>query len=176
VSAIRAGTPNPIIVQWDYMCWVNLDFPPPRHPASTLDWVERHPLQGTNLIFGTHLYRNAGGGGAGSVHRSKAGRTNLWELADVRQGLELARLPHVVQRLNKPVLVTEIGVYMKGPPDDLSRELAWFDNTLRALDGWNIGYLDWAWRSDQQLEHGALHDGRPNRAGQRFLDALKRAP
>ncbi|HEY5038238.1 MAG TPA: cellulase family glycosylhydrolase, partial [bacterium] len=32
---MRAHTKNPVIVQWDYMCWVNLDYPPPQYSAST---------------------------------------------------------------------------------------------------------------------------------------------
>ncbi len=37
LPAIRAHSDNPVLVQRDYMCWVNLDYPPPEHSASTLE-------------------------------------------------------------------------------------------------------------------------------------------
>jgi len=167
---------NVVIVQWDYMCWVNLDYPPPQSVASTLAWVERHPLKGDNLVYGTHLYRNSDGGGPGSVHRTRPSLVNLWETADVRKGLELALFPHTLRDLEKPVLVTEIGAFVKTQGDDLTHELLWFKNTLAVLNAWNVGYTDWVWRSDEHLDHGALHQDLPNQAGRVFLDALKSSP
>jgi hypothetical protein len=32
----------------------------------------------------------------------------------------------------------------------------------------------WAWQSDEQLDHGMLHRDLPNKAGQLFIDFLKR--
>jgi hypothetical protein len=174
ITAIRAETANPVIVQWEYCCWVNLDFPPPQNGASTLSWIGQFPLTGSNIIYGVHLYRNSGGGGPGMVHRSRGGLVNLWEPADLRKGLELALLPHTIDTLKKPLLVTEIGAFVKYPnPDELPHELLWFKNTLGLLNEWDIGYVDWAWQSDEQLDHGALHRGVPNQAGQIFLDSLK---
>jgi len=177
LPAIHAHAANPVIIQWDYACWVNLDYPPPQGRASTLAWVERHPLKGDNIIYGTHLYRNSGGGGPGAIHRSKNTAVNLWEEEDIRQGLELALFPHTVREIKKPLLVTEIGAYLKYKGQDrsqeLSHELLWFKSTLTTLNGWGIGYVDWAWQSDEHIDHGALHQGRPNQAGQIFLDSLK---
>ena len=177
LAGIREFTRNPVIIQWDYQCWVNLDYPPPQHRASTLAWVERYPLKAENIVYGTHLYRNSGGGGPGGVHRSKNGLVNLWEAGDVRQGLELSGFAHTVRDLQKPLLVTEIGAYMaykgKDREEQLGHELLWFKNTLAALNDWGIGYVGWVWRSDEHLDHGALHQGRPNQAGQAFLDSLR---
>ena len=179
LPAIRSSASNLVIIQWNYQCWVNLDYPPPKNRAATLDWIERYPLKGENLVYGTHLYRNSGGGGPGTVHRTRNGLVNLWERADIRQALELSLFPHTVHDLNKPLLVTEIGAYVKyrGPDRDveLDHELLWFQNTLATLEQWGIGYVDWAWRSDEHLDHGALHQGHPNAAGKVFLDSLKRA-
>ena len=177
LAEIRPIAGNPVIVQWDYQCWVNLDYPPPQGRASSLDWIERHPLKADNVIYGAHLYRNSGGGGPGAVHRTKNGLVNLWEADDVRRGLELCRFLHTVNDLKKPLLVTEIGAYVKYQGQDreeeLRHELLWFKNTLAILNDWGIGYVDWVWRDDQHLDHGALHQGRPNQAGQVFLDSLK---
>src|SRR5664279_5432229 len=79
-----------------------LSYPPPQSRASTLAWVERHPLTGENLVYGTHLNRNSGGGGPGAVHRTQNGLVNLWGIADVRQGLDLALFPRVLRNLQKP--------------------------------------------------------------------------
>ena len=176
LPALRQYTTNLVIVQWDYMCWVNLDYPPPQSGASTLAWVERHPLPQANLLYGTHLYRNSGGGGPGTVHRSNPRLVNLWEPDEIRRGLELAQLPRVVHELKRPLLVTEIGAFMKAQGEDREHELLWFKHTLAILNSWNIGYVDWAWRSDEHLDHGALHQGSPNAAGRIFLEAIKHSP
>jgi aryl-phospho-beta-D-glucosidase BglC (GH1 family) len=173
IAAIRVGAKNPIVVQWDYQCWVNLDYPPPQNPASTLAWIERHPLKGDNILYGTHKYRNSGGGGPGTVHRTQGGLVNLWEMPEVRQGLELDLFSHTLRDLKKPVLVTEIGAYLKNPGDELSHELAWFKNTLAVLNGLGIGYVGWAWQSDEQIDHDMLHQGVPNQGGRVLLDSLK---
>jgi hypothetical protein len=71
------------------------------------------------------------------------------------------------------VLVTEIGAYLKHPGDELNHELAWFKNTLAILNGLGIGYVGWAWQSDEQIDHGMLHQGVPNQGGRVLLDSLK---
>jgi len=177
LTAIRVQTPTPVLIQWDYGCWVNLDFPPPQNAASTLAWIERHALHGSNIVYGTHLYRNSGEGGAGAVHRKKAGLSNLWERSDIEEGLKLALFLHVTQELKKPLLVTEIGAYLKYPGTnrdvEIAHELDWFKHTLAILNQWKIGYLNWAWQADEQLDHGSLHEGQPNAAGKVFLDSLR---
>lgn len=69
--------------------------------------------------------------------------------------------------------MTEIGAYLSNGEEDQEHELEWFKNTLSILNEWGIGYVAWAWRSDQQLGHGMLHEGNPNRAGSLFLESLK---
>ncbi len=169
---IRALTPNPVIVQWDYQCWVNLDYPPPQYSASTLDWITKHPLTDSNVVYGTHLYRNSGNGGPGMPHRSGPPLVNLWEKADLQQAFTLALLPHVSNDLKKPLLVTEIGAYLANGEDDKAHELAWFKNALSLLNEWGIGYVGWGWASDAQIHHGMLHEGKPNEAGKVMLNSL----
>jgi aryl-phospho-beta-D-glucosidase BglC (GH1 family) len=176
ITAIRLRTSNPVIVQWDYQCWVNLDYPPPHYRASTLTWIARHPLKGDNIVYGTHLYRNSGGGGPGMAHRSQNGQVNLWETADIRKALELARFPSVAGVLPKPLLVTEFGAYVKSQGTELDHELLWFKNTLDILNSWSVGYVGWSWGADEQLDHGMLHQGAPNKAGRIFVEAIKIAP
>jgi len=172
VPVVRARSDNLVIVQWDYMCWVNLDYPPPQYEASTLGWIERHSPSGEGLVFGTHFYRNSGGGGSGSVHRTEGGLVNLWERADIEAGLEAALFREALDDWDVPLLVTEIGAYLSGDDQDQSQEVQWLDNALSVLNEWNVGYVGWAWRSDEQLDHGMLHDGEPNAAGEAFLASL----
>ncbi|AWN74939.1 TPA: glycoside hydrolase family 5 protein [Legionella anisa] len=173
LPVLRHRTSNPVIVQWNYDCWVNLDYPPPSHPASTLEWIEKHPLKDNNLIYGAHLYRNSGGGLSGLAHRGVSSIVNLWEREDILQALQWALFPKVLKTDRKPILVTEIGAYLSNGEEDQEHELEWFKNTLSILNEWGIGYVAWAWRSDQQLGHGMLHEGNPNRAGSLFLESLK---
>lgn len=172
LPVLRAHTNNPVIVQWDYMCWVNLDYPPPQYDASTLQWMEQHPLDDPNVAYGTHLYRNSGAGGPGMPHRSQGGLENLWERSDIEQGLSYAELPRAVGEWNHPLVVTELGAYLSNGGEDREQEVAWLSNTLDVLNSWSIGYVGWAWRSDEQLDHGMLHQGEPNDAGETFLAAL----
>ncbi len=172
LPAMRKHTRNPVIVQWDYMVWVNLDYPPPGHAASTLDWIARHPLDDPNVVYGTHLYRNSGGGGAGSVHRSRGGLVNLWERKNVEAALALAGFPEVLEKLNKPLLVTEIGAWRKGDEEDQAREIQWLKNTLSALNQRGVGYVGWAWQSDRQLGHGMLGENGPNPGGKALWESL----
>jgi len=176
LPVLRTHTQNPVIVQWDYMCWVNLDYPPPQYSASTLAWIEKYPLKDSNIVYGTHLYRNSGNGGPGSAHRTTGGLVNLWEKADVDKALTFVLLPDSINRLQKPLLVTEIGAFLTHGGDDKDREIHFFKNSLSFLNQWGIGYVGWAWGSDQQLGHGMLHDGEPNEAGKIFLDSLKAKP
>ncbi len=169
---MRLVTKNPVIVQWDYMCWVNLDYPPPGHPASTLDWIERHPLKDSNLVYGTHLYRNSGNGGPGTAHRSGPPLVNLWQRDDMEKALKMALAPWLSGERPKPLLVTEIGAFLSKGGEDKEDELAFLKNTLGLLNQWNIGYVGWGWASDAQIDHGMLHDGKPNEAGKTFLDSL----
>ena len=172
LPVVRAHTDNPVVVQWDYMCWVNLDYPPPQYEASTLEWIRQHPLDDPNLVYGTHLYRNSGAGGPGMPHRTEGGLENLWERTDIEQGLNYAEFPRAVGEWNQPLVVTELGAYLSNGGEDREHEVAWLGNTLSVLNSWNIGTVGWAWRSDEQLDHGMLHQGEPNDAGETFLAAL----
>jgi hypothetical protein len=171
LPVIRSRSANPVIVQWDYMAWVNLDHPPPAHGASTLDWTSRHPLGDRNVVYGTHLYRNSGGGGPGSVHRGAASREDCWRREDLEKGLRLMGFDGV----ERPLLVTEIGAFRKVGPQDRQRELDWLANMLSLLDERGIGYMGWAWASDEQIDHGMLHGGEPNEAGRVLIRAVQRA-
>ncbi len=179
LPSLRKATRIPILVQWDRTCWVNLDYPPYKYRAATLDWVARHTLFDRNLIYGTHLYRNSGGGEPGMAHRSLNGPVNLWASNDLAKALSLMRFPGSQGGLLAPLVVTEIGADLKAAGEDRVHELLWFKNCLDQLNGLGVGYVGWAWQDDRQLDHGLLHEGQPNVAGKILLDSLrpsKKAP
>jgi hypothetical protein len=105
-------------------------------------------------------------------HRTDGGLLNLWERADIEQGLLLAGFARVLGEHELPLIVPEIGAFLANGGDDREREVEWLSNTLGVLGSWNVGYVGWAWRSDEQLDHGMLHEGVPNEAGEALLEAL----
>jgi len=178
IDAIRAVSDGIIVVQWDYGCWANLDYPPPKNPASTMDWVEKHPLKGENILYSTHLYRTSGGGGGGMVHRTEGGMVSCWKRDDIVKALELTGVHRVA--LEKPLIVGELGANVRFKGEESHRELEWFGNLLSILNDWQVGYCGWAWDPEKHLMHGMLKDGNffggPNEAGKVFLRAVARRP
>lgn len=170
LPVIRAHSANLVIVQWDYMAWVNLDFPPPGIGASSLGWIAAHPLDDPHVVYSTHLYRNSGAGGGGSVHRGAGEKTNPWEGPDLEEGLRLMGF----DSLQRPLLVTEIGAYLRGGAEDRGREVEWLRNVLALLDARDIGWMGWGWASEEQIDHGMLYKGQPNDAGQVLIERMKR--
>jgi aryl-phospho-beta-D-glucosidase BglC (GH1 family) len=172
IEAIRQECDNPILVQWDYGCWVDLDYPPPKNPASTLDWTAKFPLRGENLVYSTHLYRNSGGGGT----FARKQRLPCWSREDLRRALTLAGLEGAAKEGDRPLIVGEVGAHMKQQGEELQRELEWLRNVLEALNEWGIGYAAWAWDSQEHVEHGLLRPGNaipaPNEAGEIIRRAL----
>jgi hypothetical protein len=82
-------------------------------------------------------------------------------------------IPQVAGQDRKPLLVTEVGAFLKNGGEDKAHELEFLRNTLSLLKEWNIGYVGWGWASDEQISHGMLHDGEPNEAGKILLDSLR---
>lgn len=169
LPVIRERSPNPVVVQWDSMAWVNLDFPPPMHRASTLSWMAEDPLDDPNVIYGTHLYRNSGGGGGGSVHRGDSPPVRCHKREDLARGLQLMGF----DTLEKPLIVTEIGAFLKNGGEDRNLEIQWLKDMLSLLNERGIGYLGWGWASQDQIDHGMLKDGRPNEAGEALIEATR---
>ena len=168
LPVLRKHTANPVIVQWDFMAWVNLDYPPPAHGASTLSWIAEHSLGDPQVVYGTHLYRNSGGGGGGSVHRGVNPPMNCGARDDLALGLRLMGF----DSLEKPLIVTEIGAYLKNGGEDREREVRWLKEMLSLLNERGIGYVGWGWASEDQIHHGMLKDGKPNEAGEVLIKAI----
>lgn len=182
IDSIRVtGANQIIIVQWDYGAWVNLDYPPPSPPepspegtASTLDWVLLYPLNDplSNIVYSTHNYR-------GDFHRSVSDPIrNSYTYDDIKLGLQYAWIDYVLNTLNKPVLVGEIGANMWQTGEELERELAYFNNSLTIYNEWNMSYLAWVWTIPAHMRHGLLQSDQPwcpppNEVGQILIARIR---
>ncbi len=177
VDAIRStGATQPIVIQWDYGIWCNLNFPPPRNAGATMDWVEKNPFHDPlgNLVYSFHIYRYHG-----SFHYSLPERKNVWEYGDIRKGLELCLVDNVLRKLNKPVICGEIGANMWCRGEELKRELACLENSLKIFGELGIGYVVWVWTSPAHMNCGVLQNAMwvpgPNEAGRTLIEAARRS-
>ena len=179
IDTIRGvGANQIIIVQWDYGAWVNLDYPPPdphnpdEYPCSTLSWVEDYPLTDPtgNIAYSFHNYR-------GQIHRQNGARVDSYTYADMKLGFETCLVDYVLNTLNKPVIVGEVGADMWKTGDELTNELAYFNNTLTIFNEWNMSYVAWVWTIPAHMRWGLLqNEGAwlppPNEAGEALINAI----
>lgn len=137
INAIReAGATNLIVVQWGYGIWANLSY----GGGGFMDWVEDYPLNDLlgNIVYSTHLYR-------GEIHYTEPTRINCWEYDDLKRGLQQGLVDYVLNTLNKPVIMGEIGPNMWQTGDELTRELAFYNNSLTIFNEWEMGYAGFWW-------------------------------
>ncbi|MEM7818743.1 MAG: cellulase family glycosylhydrolase [Candidatus Aenigmatarchaeota archaeon] len=168
INAIRStGATQPIIIQWGYGIWVNLDYY--TSPHGDLQWVENYTFNDplNNLIYSTHIYRDGG-----FCHRSSSvpsSERNRWQYDEIKLCLNYTLVDYVVNKLNKPLFIGEIGANMWYSGVDLERELAYLNNTLSIMNDWGIGYTVWVWTVPAHMRHGILENGiwipPPNDAG-----------
>lgn len=162
IDAIRStGATNLIVVQWDWGIWMNLDY----GNGGTMSWVEDFPLTDPegNIVYSTHLYR-------GEIH-SDAGAS--WEYDDLVLGFQYCLVDYVLNTLNKPIIFGEIGANLWWTGQELTRELAFYENALTIFNEWEMGYAAFWWWPGAQWAH--LVDGanfQPNVAGEILRSAL----
>ncbi|MHA1267703.1 MAG: glycoside hydrolase family 5 protein [Candidatus Helarchaeota archaeon] len=181
IDAVRAtGAEQLLIVQWGYGIWINLAFPPPPPPepsptasSGTMDWVLLFPLNDPlgNIVYSFHNYR-------GDFHRTVPERVNVWEYDDIKQALQHAWVDYVLNTLDKPVLVGEIGANMWASGEGLDQELAYFNNSLTIYNEWNMSYVAWVWTVPAHMQHGLLQNGAPwlpppNAAGEILVSKMR---
>jgi len=171
INAIRGvGADQIIIVQWDYGVWANLEYP--FSTKSTMEWVEDFPLTDItgNIVYSTHNYR-------GQIHRDNGERVDSYTYADMKLGFETCLVDYVLDTLEKPVLVGEIGADMWETGEDLTEELAYFNNTLTLFNELNMSYVAWVWTIPAHMRWGLLqNEGSwlppPNEAGEALINAI----
>lgn len=155
VDAIRAiPDDNIIIVQWGY--------------AWSLDWVDSNQF-GENIIYSTHLYD-------GTITWDAGGYTPVsdswWIYDSIKTRLTELNYTHVLNDLNLPVWIGEIGCWNAHDPTSEQRQF--FENALKILNEWEIGYAVWEWFVCPGRPYGVLTTPipTPNTAGQILIDAI----
>jgi hypothetical protein len=152
INAIRAtGATQLVIFQWNYNCWVNLDYP---SSADTMEWVWQANLNDPlgNLVYSTHIYRTYG-----AFHHSVPTYSLAWTEADIQQAFQYFRFPDVITQY--PLIIGEIGANVDYNGDELTHELSAFDTCLTLFDQMGIHYTPFWWRNIGSLR---LHGGPPN--------------
>ena len=175
INAIRAtGADQLIIIQWGYGIWVNMDWP--EASKASMDWVEDYPLNDplNNIVYSFHNYR-------GDFHRTTPTRVNVWEYDDIKSALQACMVDYVLNTLNKPVLCGEIGANMWETGEALTRELAYFSNSLTIYNEWDLSYIAWIWTIPAHMKHGLLQNGYvwlppPTASGDVLIEAIGVAP
>jgi len=172
INAIRGtGATQLIIFQWRMGCWVNLNFPPPNNPGSTLDWIFETNLTDPlgNLVYSTHIYRCYG-----AFHHSLPERWNAWEYDEIKKAFQYMMFDNVTAKC--PLLIGEIGADLAYTGEELQRELIAFNNTLFIFNEWGIHYTAFWWRNIgifRLLEYGEPWVPPPTASGQILINALK---
>lgn len=117
-----------------------------------LQWVEEYPLTDpiNNVIYGFHWYR-------GAVLKTESGTTvRCWEYDELKNGMEICFVRYVLENLSKPLLVGEVGANLWWTEEELERELAFFNNTLRIFEEWGISYAAFTWTVPEHNRYGLL--------------------
>ena len=162
IDAIRSvGSEQIIVIQWDYGIYANLQY----NNGATMRWVWEHPLNDPlgNLVYSTHIYR-------GDCQRETYPNWILaWTYDEMVEAFQICKLDYVMNTLNKPVLMGEIGPDYH--PD--GHGLEWYNNSLAVLNDLEMGYACFWWFPQGSWAH--LTGGsnyQPNEAGQILMDAI----
>ncbi|MEM2424389.1 MAG: cellulase family glycosylhydrolase [Candidatus Bathyarchaeia archaeon] len=176
INAIRAtGASNIIVASWCWGIWANLNYPwelppgPVRDPAATLDWVMIFNLSDPldNILYDTHLYR-------GDIIRSKPEWVDCWTYDDIKLGLQYCWVEYVLYNITKPLLLGEVGPNMWASGEELERELAFYNNTLKLCKEYEMSFCGfWWWPTGKYAHLTNQPNYQPNRAGEILIKSLQ---
>jgi len=135
IKGIRNVTDDIIIVQWNWDVWVRYG---ETAAVQTLGWINDPRIQGTNILYSTHMYSDARG-----YVRENGTDTYLYEYEDVKQAFLDELVYTAVTEWNKSLYVGEYG---PGFPVFQPNELIASENGLKILNEWGINYnVMWWW-------------------------------
>jgi len=139
IRAVRGVADNIIIIQWDWDVWYREG---QYEGVCTLDWVNDPRIQGQNVLFSTHMYRDAKG-----FYLYEDGTEDIfYTYEDVGKAFVAEKVQECVETWNKPLYVGEYGPSRTGTEALEPHELESCDNGLSLLDGWGISYnVMWWW-------------------------------
>lgn len=175
VDAIRAtGSKNLIVLHW-YLG--NVPYVTGFSQGGGLDWVEDCPVTDTegNLVYSMHCYRTY----------YNPTWYDGWDYDYTYAAMENMLVDYVVDTLEKPVILGEMGVNMwendvtVNPESGLTnrgQELAWAANVLDVCNQWGVHYAVWSWEVIDQWYILSQTDGPmippPSTWGQVLVDAV----
>jgi hypothetical protein len=162
VNAIRSTrSTNIIVVHWGYCLWVNMEGQGAPGTYAGLDWVQQHPLNDSagNILYSTHIYRD-------NLQKDYP-TLNAYSYEDLKACFHITKVDYVINTLTKPLWIGEVGPNQW--QTDLENEYSFYNNTLRIMNEWYVGYCAWWWwvtgTAWGHIE-GGLPNYTPNRAGQ----------
>jgi len=149
ITEIRQYSDCLIIVQWGYGIGVNLSTG--NTGGEDLTWIEEHPLTDStgNLVYSIHAYR-------GDFRITMPEWIDCYEYDDLVEGYTATSVYHVIEDLNKCVIVGEIGANMWWTGEELEHELTFYENSLQIYNELEIGYIAWIWTVPAHMQHGLL--------------------
>lgn len=136
IDTIRStGAKQPIILEWGWSIWTNLNSPHNGAGEGTVDFAFTHPFDDPqqNLIYSFHVYQ----GPHGQLH-DNAGPVYT------RSEIETALIDCGIQTVGAqyPVLCGETGAYY---PDDNADEQEFLRSMLSILNEWGMHWTVWCW-------------------------------
>jgi len=150
VDAIRSvGADQIIIIQFFWDIWYDASG---FGNHGDLSWIEEYPINGTNIVYSTHLYPYNG-----------LGSDRPYDIETIRTRLEELGVKRVGETLNLPLIIGEIGCNLAADP--LEEELIRFNNTLTVFDEWGLGYIGFWWRATGIYRLISDYNGTPTESG-----------
>ena len=133
--------------------------------AGNLSWIQEQPVQGTNIVYSTHCYRD----------KACFGEDEPYDYDTIKLRLEQGKVKWVGDSLNKPLIIGAVGARMWKTDTELSNELDAFEYALSVFNEWDLHYIGSEWFTTNK-PYGMLQSEAwipdPNEAGQRLIDAI----
>ena len=151
IRAIREVANQIIIVQYNWDVWVRYN----QHAGSYgLDsWVTDPRIQGSNIVFSTHMYQDARG-----IWKEDDVESFLWEYNDVKQAFIEESVQWLLNDFQKPLYIGEYGPWAVEP--GMPKDNVWVssENGLKILNEWGVSYnVMWWWPSNPSDGDYALY-------------------
>lgn len=135
ITAVRQFSQMPIVVHWGWGVYYNFQY----GNGAFVDWIQKYPLTGTNIIYSTHVYRQGGAFGVAGDRRSS--------YADILEALKKELIIDCVEVWDKPILIGETGASQSSDATETAIELEALENLYTILDQYQISYLAHWWRN-----------------------------
>ena len=154
IDGIRTVTDHIVIFQWGY--------------SGGLQWLRRPDLpSGINVLYSEHIYR-----AHGSFYNNGYTYDQIYDALYYDHDGWLGDYQYAVEN-NIPMWIGEMGCWYAYDPDPQEKEA--FNNTLKILNEWEMGYSIWDWFVCPGRPFGVLQTTNvptPNTAGQILIDAI----